>query len=150
MSLLEYRREQKQTKQTGDIVDDQQQHSSSDLLHKATAVAHSILNTIQQESVKHSTMTNGSSSILDDGSTTMVVDVEEDGFALIKNNQSKNDQLSSSSIVMKHRPPVNSPSDEALQMTIEASRIQAEEEAKLQQEEEEMLKKVIKLSILDK
>lgn len=150
LSLLEYQREQKQTKQTGDIVDDQQQHSSSDLLHKATAVAHSILNTIQQESVKHSTMTNGSSSILDDGSTTMVVDVEEDGFALIKNNQSKNDQLSSSSIVMKHRPPVNSPSDEALQMTIEASRIQAEEEAKLQQEEEEMLKKVIKLSILDK
>lgn len=41
-------------------------------------------------------------------------------------------------------------SDEALQQTIEASRLEAEAEAKQRAEEEEMLKKVLELSMTEK
>ena len=122
--------------------------AGSSVLQSASAVAQSILSTIQTHS---NGVLVGSPTASDANSSAALEEkLDEDGFSVVTTT-GKSDATNTTNT--KQPPPVTSsriPSDEALQRTIEASRLEAEAEEKRKQEEEETLKKVLELSMTDK
>lgn len=101
------------------------------MLQSASAVAQSILNSIHNHS-------NGS---VEEG-------VEEDGKKGVgEANGTEGKGTTTTTVAASNNSRL---SDEALQRTIEASRLEAEAVAKQRAEEEEMLKKVLELSMTEK
>lgn len=100
------------------------------MLQSASAVAQSILKTIH----------NHANGTVDEAATE---EAGEKGKAATETNGTEG----KATTTVKSSSRL---SDEALQRTIEASRLEAEAEAKRRTEEEEMLKKVLELSMTEK
>lgn len=131
LSLLEYQKEQsgKQESANGSA-DGTAATGSSSVLQSASAVAQSILKTIHNHA---------------NGTVEEAATEEAGGKGKAATETNGTEGKATTTVKSSSRL-----SDEALQRTIEASRLEAEAEAKRRTEEEEMLKKVLELSMTEK
>jgi len=132
------------------------------MLQSASAAAHTFLNQLHSNGIEQQQQqANG----------IVECDAEDEGFALVSsstnssqkmNGPERNHQVTSSQWHSNFRnnsnyqQPVHqnssssSLSDEQLQRTIEQSKREAEVQARLQKEDDELMKKVLELSLTDK